>query len=60
MFDMKKLLNEVDEEVQEEILNAAKTELKSKKKEIARAKAIVANLERDMVALTLDISERVG
>ena len=57
MFDIKKLETEVDKEVAAEVLEAAKSKLKAKRREIGRAKAVVRNLENEYQALLLEVSE---
>lgn len=53
MFDIKKLTEDVDKEVNEEMYEKAKREIKCKRKEIASAEKIVRRLkleEKDIVA----------
>ena len=57
MFDIKKLDAEVDKEVSEEIMKAAKTKLIAKKRDIGRATALVRNLKAEYAALLVEVSD---
>ena len=57
MFDIKELEAEVDQEVALEVLEAAKEKLKSKRRQIGQAKAVVRNLEREYQALLLEVTD---
>ena len=57
MFDIKKLEAEVDKEVADELIDAAKSKLKAKRRDIQRAKAVLRNLENEYQALLLEVSE---
>ncbi len=57
MFDIKKLDAEVDKEVSDEIIKAAKAKLTTKKRDVLRAKAVVRNLEAEYAALLVEVSE---
>lgn len=57
MFEIKKLEAEIDKEVAAEAIEMAKGKLKSKRREIGRAKAVVRNLEREYDALLLEVSD---
>ncbi len=56
MFDIKELESTVDQEVAEEVLREAKEKLKTKRRAIGKAKAIVRNLELEYGALLQEIS----
>ena len=55
MFDIKEVEKAAREELAEEQSKNAKTKIKSKLKEIATARAIVANLEREYEILLQEI-----
>ena len=57
MLDIKKVQKEAEQEIQAERLNTAKIKIKRKLGEIADAKLIVANLEREYTDLLDEISQ---
>lgn len=57
MLDVTKLDAEVNKEVSEEIIKAAKAKLIGKKRDIGRAKAVVRNMEAEYAALLVEVSE---
>lgn len=57
MFDIKKVQEEVEKEVQEEQMKEAKRRMKVKLKQVADAKTVLANLEREYEDLLHAISE---
>ncbi len=59
MFDVKKAQEEAEAEIAEERGKEAKRLIKTKLKEIAAAKKVVSNLEREYAVLLEDIGETV-
>ncbi len=57
MFDVKAVQKEAEEEVAAEQADAARGKIKGKLKDIAQAKAIVRNLEREYEVLLAEIGE---
>ena len=56
MFDMKKIKDEAEKELQKERAEKAKKKIKNKLQEIESAKLIVRNLERELEDLYVEIS----
>lgn len=54
-FDVKSAQAEAERELAKEQAEAAKSKIKGKLKQIAAAKAVVSNLEREYAALLLEI-----
>lgn len=59
MFDIKKAKDEAEREFMEEKVKAAKERIKTKLKSLDQAKKIVANLQRELDDLYIDISQDV-
>jgi len=55
MFDIKSVQAEAEKEIREEAAREAKTKIKDKLQQIAKAKAVVTNLEREYEVLLASI-----
>jgi hypothetical protein len=58
MVDMKKILAEVDADLDKEFEAAAKRKIRDKKAAIANAKRVVANLESELAVLIETLAEQ--
>lgn len=59
MFDVKKALEEAKKEISEEKFKKAKERYKTKLRELEQAKTIVANLNRELEDLEMELSNEV-
>lgn len=57
MFDIKKAQDEAKKELAEEQAGNAKDKIKSKLRELSRAKKLVANIERELEDLYIVLSQ---
>jgi hypothetical protein len=57
MFDIKKAKEEAQKEISEEQMKDAKNKYKKKLREISAARKIVANLERELEDLEIELSQ---
>jgi hypothetical protein len=56
-FDIKKARQEAEREVREEQIKAAKDKIKKKLKELASAKIVVKNIEKELEYLEVEIGK---
>ena len=57
MFDIKKAQDEAKKEIAEEQAGNAKDKIKCKLRELSRGKKIVANIERELEDLYVELSQ---
>lgn len=59
-FDVKELEAEIDQEVTDAAVKAAKKKLIGKRTEVQQAKQVLRNLEREYNLLLLEVTDEIG